>query len=544
MILGGGRRVGFAAAAVFLAALVAPAGAWAHATLVRSQPNLGEVVQQPPAKVTLFFSEPVATSLGSVSVLDAQLHPVDSGRLTHPQPNVVEVALPQLARGTYVVTWRVVSADTHPVHGAFTFSVGAPSAGADLAARAAGAQAPPEHVEQTFAVVRFVAFALLFLCVGGAFMYALVADLPRRVGTLLVAAAAALAVVSLFGLVCQGAEAGGTGFRAAFDGGVLADVLDSRFGQAWGIRAGIALWLAGVALLGPATRHVTAAVALALVPTTSLAAHAHVYGTGTVAVDLVHVVAAALWGGGLTFVLLSLLLEEPGARWRLAGRLVPRFSTVALPSVAVLVSAGVLNGYLEIRGWWALWHTSYGQLVLAKAALIVPILGLGAYNRRFAVPVLRRERASPVERRRFVAAALVEIALLTAILGVTAALVSEPPGKTVAAAAPTGPVSETKRAGPFDVELRVQPARAGANRVTVVARDRAGRLANVDEVRVGASLPGSGIASLPLDPRPAGRGRFVVARAELPTAGTWRLRVDVRRGEFDEWTAIFEVPIR
>ena len=396
------RRLLALAVAVALVPLVAPAAASAHAILLRSTPADGAVLQEPPARVTLQFSEPVETSLASIRIVDAQLNRVDEGRLAHPRPDTVEVELPRLPRGSYVVTWRVVSADTHAVRGAFVFSIGTGEGAADIAARAGGAQAAPERVELTFAVVRFLSFVFLLFCVGAAVLAALVADVPRRAGRVLVGAAAALALLSLLGIVCQGAEAGGTGFRSALDAGVISDVLDSRFGQAWGIRAGIALWLAGVALLGPPLRYVTAAVALALVPTTSLAAHAQADGARTVAVDLLHVTAAGVWAGGLAFVLVALLLEEPAARWRLAGRLVPRFSALALPAVAVLVTAGVVNAYLEVRSWSALWHTSYGQLVLAKSALVLPVLALGAYNRLFAVPALRHETAAPDERRRFV----------------------------------------------------------------------------------------------------------------------------------------------
>ena len=88
----------------------------------------------------------------------------------------------------------------------------------------------------------------------------------------------------------------------------------------------------------------------------------------------------------------------------------------------------------------------------------------------------------------------------------------------------------------------MDPARVGPNRVRLVARERSGRLANIDEARISASLPGE-IEQLPLEPRPAGRGRYEVAHAAFPAPGEWKLRVDVRRGEFDQWTTTFDVPI-
>jgi len=529
-------------AAVALGALVAPPAAFAHATLLKSDPADGEVLQHAPARVTLQFSEPVETSLAAVTVLDAKLDRVDLRRLGHPSPDTLSVDLPTLARGSYLVTWRVVSADTHPVHGALVFSIGTGAGAAAIAAQGGGGQAPPERVESVFAVVRFASFALLLFCVGGAFMGAILADVPSRARAALVGAALLLALLSLVGIVCQGAEAGGTGFRDAFDPDVISNVFQSRFGQAWGIRAGVAVWLAAITLLGPAARYVTAVVALALLPTASLAAHAEADGNGTVVVDLVHITSAALWAGGLAFVLLALLLEEGGRRWRLAARLVPRFSAVALVAVAVLVSAGVLNAYLELRSWNALLHTSYGQLVLAKSALVVPVLVLGGYNRRFAVPALQQEIATPTQQRRFIGGASLELAIVVAILGVTAALVAEPPGKAVAAAT-ARPVSETESAGPFELELDVDPARVGANRVRVSTSED-GRPANVDEIRISASLAKRGIEQLRFDARPAGRGVYAARGAAFPADGTWKVRVDVRRGGFDEWTATFDVPIR
>jgi len=524
-------------------ALAVPAAASAHATLIRSDPSDGAVLQQSPKTVTLQFSEPVETSLAAVSVLDAKLDRVDLRRLGHPRPNTITVGVPNLPRGSYLVTWRVVSADTHAVHGALVFSIGTGAGAAAIASSGGGGQAAPEYVELTFGVVRFASFALLLFCVGGAFMGAVVKDVPPRARWLLVGAALALAVLSLFGIVCQGAEAGATGFRDALDRDVISDVLHSRFGQAWGIRAGIAVWLAGLALLGPVARHAVAVVAFALVPTTSLAAHAHAEGNGTVAVDLVHVTAAALWAGGLAFVLAAVLLERSGSRWSLAARLVPRFSSVALVSMVILVSAGIANAYLELRSLNALWHTSYGQLVLAKSALVLPLLALGAYNRQFSVPVLQREAATPTQQRRFVGGATVELGLVVAILAVTAALVAEPPGKA-AAVQPAGAVILTEQVGPFELELRVDPAHVGTNRVSLVAREEDGTVANLDEARISASLAERGIEQLNLDARRAGPGRYLVPRASFPAPGDWEVRADVRRGEFDEWSATFDVTIR
>ena len=99
-------------------------------------------------------------------------------------------------------------------------------------------------------------------------------------------------------------------------------------------------------------------------------------------------------------------------------------------SVAVLLVAGAINGYLQVRAWRGLWETEYGVLLLVKIGLVLPLLALGAYNNRFAVPRLRRQIASAAERRRFIRMAGAELVVMLAIVGVTAGLVNAPPART------------------------------------------------------------------------------------------------------------------
>ena len=125
----------------------------------------------------------------------------------------------------------------------------------------------------------------------------------------------------------------------------------------------------------------------------SLAGHASVSGTVAFVADVAHVAAAAAWTGGLAFLMLALVLARQD-RWPLAAVAVPRFSTLAVGAVAVLLVAGVVNGYEQVRAWRGLWDTTYGLLLLGKVALVIPLLLLGLYNNRYAVPRLRRQIAS------------------------------------------------------------------------------------------------------------------------------------------------------
>ena len=112
-------------------------------------------------------------------------------------------------------------------------------------------------------------------------------------------------------------------------------------------------------------------------------------GPSTFLVDALHVLSAAAWGGGLAFLAAGLAFTSPGDRWPLAARTVPRFSALALGSVAVLLAAGGANAYLEVRAFRGFVDSTYGALVLVKIALAIPLLALGAFNNRVSVPRLR-----------------------------------------------------------------------------------------------------------------------------------------------------------
>jgi copper transport protein len=526
--------------------------------LVSSTPANDEVLRRSPGQVVLRFNEPVETAFGSVRVYDGAARRVDDGGTTRPQPREVAVRIRSgLPRGTYTVAWRVVSADSHPVSGAFVFHVGKPGAGAaGVASEVLGEQAGSRAVERSFDVVRFLTFAFILLCVGGAGALAIVlgredGQVRRPLWVALLGAGVLLGIVSLAGIGLQGAQASGLGLGAALRSSLIGDVLETRFGHVSIARAALALTIAVVAalaLLRPWRREqplavVACGLGVLVAATPALTGHARVEGGFAVVSDWVHVLAASAWIGGLALLLLA-LWRASGERWPLASRAVPRFSALAVVSVTALLSAGVVNGYLEVRSWSALWETTYGRLLLVKVALVLPVLALGAFNNRFSVPRLRAGIASAIERRRFLRATAAELALVVCIVGVTAVLVAEPPAKAQIAAE-AGPVSQEAIVGPFHLELVVDPARTGTNEIHLYLLDHStGQPAQVDEVRVAASLPAAGVGPLRLQAVPAGPGHAVVPAATFPLVGDWRLRVDVRKGEFDQWTTTVTIPIR
>lgn len=543
-----------AVAGCLVLSLSAVPSAAAHAMLLTTEPRNDAIVDETPAQVTLRFNEAVETAFGSLRVYDARARRVDTGDVERPSAETVAVGVDgPLGRGTYTATWRVVSADAHPIDGAFVFHVQAPGANpAGIAAQVLDS-GTPRHVTVLFTVSRFLDFALLLLTAGGVAALLVVlgtasSGIRRRLWLVLAVLSFELAVVAGVGIVLQGAAAGGFTLRQALDPDVVRAVLDTRFGQVWAAQVALALVLAGAAFgLGrkssesPLLRATALLVAGALVLTPASAGHAAVSGTGAFVADVAHVEAAAAWAGGLAFLVAGLMLARE-RRWPLAAEAVPRFSSLALLSVGVLLVAGTVNGYLQVKALRGLWETEYGLLLLAKVALVLPLLALGAYNNRRAVPRLRRQLASALERRRFLRTAGAELALMTAVVGVTAVLVAEPPAR--AEVAPRGPYATVTALGSLELNLVVDPARAGANTIHLYLNDRTGRPAGVAEARVSAVLASKRIGPLRFRARRIAPGHFSVYGAQLALAGDWQLGIEGRRGEFESLTTSVSVPIR
>ena len=317
-------RVCAALVAIVGVALVMAPAAFAHATLVSSTPSNGDVLARAPKQVAITFDEAVESALGSIRVYDSRLERVDDGVTSKPEPNTVAVGVRSgLPRGTYTVVWRVISDDSHPIHGGFVFSVGQPSAGGTgVVEQVLAGQAGSGTVDFAFGVVRFLSLALILLCAGGAIVLAWVLRgespaVSRPLWPVLSVAGLLLALVSIAGIGLEGAQASGLGLDAAFRPSLFGDVVDTRFGRVWLVRAGLALTFALLAALALRRERQARAFAwyavglgAALALTPALSGHARVQGALGVVSDWVHVLAASAWTGGLAVLLLALLLAR------------------------------------------------------------------------------------------------------------------------------------------------------------------------------------------------------------------------------------------
>ncbi|MFG2027077.1 copper resistance CopC/CopD family protein [Streptomyces sp. NPDC048825] len=370
----------------------------AHAALTGSDPQQGAVVDQAPSQVSLTFSEKVAMSDGSVRVLDPKGKQVDTGKTTDLGSNTYAVNLHEgLPDGTFTVTYQVVSADSHPVSGAFTFSVGAPSkTTVSLSDQEAGGGV----VGGLYGFARYVAYAGFVLFVGGAAF--VLACWQRGAGVrpmqrLVVSGWLALTAATLAMLLLRGSYAGSGKVGDIFDLSLLSQVLQTKTGAALVSRllllAAGALFIAvlfgafekredekekqdltfGLAIGG-------SVVAAGLAGTWALAEHASTgIQTGiAMPVDVLHLLAVAAWLGGLSALLVA-LYRAPS----IDSSAVRRFSGVAFGSVAVLAATGIYQSWRQLGSWSALTGTSYGQLLLVKIGLVAVLVGVAWISRRW-----------------------------------------------------------------------------------------------------------------------------------------------------------------
>ncbi|MCB5178022.1 copper resistance protein CopC [Streptomyces antimicrobicus] len=405
--------------ATLLASLfTAAAPATAHAALTASDPKDGAVVATAPAQVSLSFSEQVAMGDDSIRVMDPRGKRVDTGELrdmcsgsTVRYGTALHTGLPN---GTYTVAWQAVSADSHPISGAFTFSIGAPSAtNVTLPTRKAGGG----PVGLAYEVARYAAYAGFAVLVGGC-AFLLVCwrrgAAERPVQKLVVRAWVTLTAATLAMLVLRAPYTGSGKFADAFDLTALKAVLETKTGASLVSRllllGASALFLA--VLFGIYARRQAAesggsgeesaaeadarakdtadltfglavggtVVAGGIAATWALSEHASTGIQPGVAmpVDILHLLAVAAWFGGLATLLVA-LYAVPGID-RTAVR---RFSRLAFGSVLVLTATGLYQSWRQVGSWSALTGTEYGRLLMVKVGLVAVLVGLAAVSRRW-----------------------------------------------------------------------------------------------------------------------------------------------------------------
>lgn len=528
--------------ACLVTGLFGASSAHAHAALVAAEPAQGSTLPSAPDSIELRFNEPVSPLVLKLLTPDGKTLLLDEVRQ---QDQRLRLALPALqAQGSYVLSWRVVSGDGHPVGGSLLFAVGAASEVAALA--------PAENRARQAALwsVRVLVYLGLFLGVGGVVFRVFLTPLQdgpsKAVGTgqghawLWLGAVATLLSLCLFGLDALDAP-----FSAWSQSAVWQAAWTSTVGRA-ALLTWLALGLAGLAGYFRARQttwaRCNAAAALLLVGgALASSGHASLAAPSWLARPAVwlHAMAVAFWIGSLLPLRSS--LRSPSMEAALSP--LARFSQAIPWGVAVLAMSGIVLACLQLGRLEALWRTPYGQVLLWKLGLVMTLLALGAWNRYRLTPAALHGEVRARRRLRQVIGLEVGIALL--ILGVAALWRFTPPPRSLPAG--TLPLENIRGESlPFSVHLHAPAtmvqlqfapaANAQGRALEIQVSDAAGAPLAVQAVEVVFAHAENAIEPISYEATRLEQGRWQIPSLQLPAFSGWQVQVRLLVSDFDRLT--------
>ncbi len=550
-------------AAVAGAALALPAAAWAHAVLISTNPVGNKVLTTAPTEVQLTYSEPVEPRFAIVSVTDAggKLVTAAPPARSPGDPNTLVVPLRQIPEGWYLVYWRVISADGHPVRGAWTFAVG-PNAGP--APQFVIPSISETAATPTLVILRWIVLLSLMAAVGLFVMRMLIARRLVRLRWMTGAWAVAVGLALVSNLIYVDVATAKFALRSAFDLGNLIPLMsDSHFGKGYltlelclllfAYAGAVAIWLdrperprrstGGLLALAGA---LLAAGAAILAP--AVAGHAGQTSPRGVAipVDWIHIAAGSVWIGGLIGLLVITFTGWVPA----LVRVVPRFSIVAFFSVIALVGAGIGNSLFHLPTLASLWETSYGKMVLVKIAVLAIALLVASVNFLRNAPRLRaaerRPDLVPGAAKLLYKLVSVEIGLVVGIIFCAALLTSlAPPSQALAQAgkanATVGPGTVTRAVEEkgYKVELQIAPNRAAVQNAFAIKVTKDGKPVTGARVTTGFSMLDMEMGTQSYDFRESAPGVYSRSSPALVMVGHWGIAFTVEPPGQEPFTVLF-----
>lgn len=502
--------------AMTLAVLAPVRQALAHASLLSAVPADGVTVPTPPKTLQLDFNEPVSPLVMRL------VHP--NGQVTTladvvAANNSVTIAAPALTEpGTYVLSWRVISADSHPVGGVVTFAVGHPSSGVN---------APPVEgaaaVHAAIWAAQFVMSVALFIGVGGAFFATWLAakrPLPRQ--RVLAAAVICGVVAAVVSIPLQGLD----GLAEPLSHIVRPAIWAAGFDTTWAVTvaAAIAAMAAGLVALaanGQVAARALAALAMAGIGLALVASgHASSAEPRLLSVPAVflHGVCVAFWIGSLLPLAIVVRCGDRSA--------LERFSRwIPLPLV-VLIATGIALCWIQLDRPDALWTTDYGLALSGKMAIVLMLLALGALNRYTLVP-----RLISAGTRRLVTTIAAEFVLAVLILGIVGLWRFTPPPRALAAAETTYIHFHGEQAM---AQIDLTPERDRGAAVTIDVTDDDLHPVAAKEVDLVIWNPGAGIEPIRRSAAFAGGDEWRISGLRIPVGGVWRMRVEILVNDFEK----------
>ena len=572
----------------------------AHANLLNSSPSASEELDTPPERVIIWFTEPVVPIFSAISVLDVTGAEMTVGDVVfdETEPTAMWIQLGDIQVGTYTVVWRNVSSvDGHKATGAFLFAYGEPL----------GSETQLDGTEQPLLntpfdpFIRWAIYLGIAVFAGGlAFEFFITTrtidslygnqpsiDIAIRISRTfarLAYVAIIIVIVAQLGQLWQqavsGFDIGWTDLNFSY---LVQAATQGEWGTYWSIRFAVAI-LAAMALFmahqtqkrsensTPATHpevslddsdeydddeskllagNVWAVLGLASAATylvlISLSSHsATVPGDIrwiAIASDIIHIVAASTWVGGLAYLAnaaFTSLRTTSGSESRaLITQMAIRFTPIAILSATVLIASGIISAVMQVTIAEAI-ASPYGRALLLKIALLIPLIAIALYNmfsvsRRLATT---RNSATKTLSRTVLAESVIACLLLLAV----GWLASLEPARQYAERTGIGTQDSVTHNEQIDgayIDVELKPGIVGNNRLTVTLKDSDGTpFIASDEVRARIKyLDGDfGEPYLPLSK--ATDGTWQQEQIPINIAGAYQVEINIVRSDaFDSRTS-------
>jgi copper transport protein len=510
------RRIsGTVIASTVLALTFIPGIASAHAILESSSPEASTLLASSPKEIRLDFDEQVEDTLGDVRIYDSEQREVSNSNTVRSasDTSVVTAEVPTLKNGVYVVVWRVVSADGHPVIGAFPFEIGTKSTGtsAALLEEVLNRTETTSSLGNPMSALRLLGFLGLILLIG---CVSLLWRSPllgnARVRKTLRYSSVSIAVSSLGLLLMQGPYTAGKSWGSLLDSFLIGEVMQTRLGLALFIRVICAFAWGIIAITASASvsrRWRISVIATAIITITTYAASGH-QSAGTlpgifVPLDMIHLAAISTWVGAL----LALAVVSKGNSIENEAK---RFSQMATWSMPVVVVTGVVQGLHLIGGISTITQSSFGKLLLLKTLLVGGVVVFGSKARA----TLQSGSFSSITK-----IIRWESTLVVLVLAVTSLMVAQSPNTM-----PKTPIaySATKVQNGIVAELSVVPAVVGTAEVHVILTPPGGSLTPAKSVTVQFDLPSRNIPAIPVSMTEIGPNHWI-GIVQFPFSGEWSM---------------------
>lgn len=579
------RLFGFALALALLLSLATYRQVIAHAFLLRSDPEDGAVLAEFPREVRLWFSEAVVADFTRVELINSagQTMPITNVRVDVADATLVTIELPEHPPNAYRLTWHTLSADdVHPGTGTVVFGV------QQSAALATTAAPPPPFAEVLW---RWANFAGLSGLLGPLALILVVLpatteldsasvtlyQTTRRKLLWLALWGGLAALLSGLGLAwAQAQTISGAEPMATILKTTVQLLTETAYGSRWWQRQGLLVELViavGVLLHGSTARFNQRAIEFvvfgpfALLLVITQASNGHAAGAPDVTplpivVEALHLLAAAIWSGGLLALVISIApllwhnLETSSWAWMVLRR----FGGLATACVAVLAVTGLYTVGQQVASLDALLATGYGQTLLIKAGVVGGVGLVGLLNSAMLHPrvarLLRRIFFQPVNWKPFSSTYLrqtvtAEALGLGALLLAAAWLGATPPARGPEFDPPPTDILQTSfttQADDLLITLSIRPNRPGQNFITLgVFNTRRPIPAPIERVAVQLQPPDQIALSLIAEPQSA-EGQYQIVGDVINAAGQWPISVTVQRPGLDDattatvWTVLPTLP--